>query len=225
MIRSGNHQLQQALDDTTSRHGRLCPRQVLGVRIGFAGAEALDLPVPTTDKRLLVFVETDGCFVDGLEAATGCSLGHRTMRLEDLGKVAATFVDTKTGAAVRVAPRATVRQRAAAYSDDHRRYYQQLDGYQAVPLDELVAISEVELNLDLNALVGRKGVRAECAICHEEILNGRERLVGGEAYCVSCIAGSYYQPAHEESVGRLLDERIRTIGQRSALPRHLEVPA
>ncbi len=225
MLRSGDLQFQTALDTTTARHGRLCPRQVLGVRIGFAGADALGLAGSEDDQRLLIFVETDGCFADGLEAATGCSLGHRTMRLEDLGKVAATFVDTKTGAAVRLAPRATVRQRAAAYSDDHRRYYQQLEGYQAMPLKELLAITEVELNLDVNALVGRKGVRAECAICHEEVLNGRERLVGAETYCRSCLGNSYVQPADHPSVESALDERIKTIAQRAALPRQLEVPA
>ena len=51
--------------------------------------------LPQTDKRLYTFVETDGCFADGVMVATGCSLGHRTLRLIDYGKVAATFVDTR----------------------------------------------------------------------------------------------------------------------------------
>ena len=56
----------------------------------------LNLPLPQKDKRLLTFVETDGCFADGVSVATGCWLGRRTMRLVDYGKVAATFVDTHT---------------------------------------------------------------------------------------------------------------------------------
>ena len=70
-----------------------------------AAAAMLELEVPRKDKRLLVIVETDGCFVDGVEAAVGVSVGGRTLRVEDYGKIAATFVDVKTERALRVAPR------------------------------------------------------------------------------------------------------------------------
>src|SRR5512147_1692459 len=97
-----------SLDDilkiSASRHTHLCPRQVLGARMGLAGARALGLDLPVHYKRLLVILETDGCFADGVEAATGCTVGHRTMRVEDYGKIAATFVDVQTGRAFRLAP-------------------------------------------------------------------------------------------------------------------------
>ena len=112
----------QALDEllrlSASRHAHLCPRQVLGARIGLAGAAALGLDAPRRDKRLLVILETDGCFADGVEVATGCTAGHRTLRIEDYGKIAATFVDVQTEEALRVAPRLDVRQRAYAYAPD-----------------------------------------------------------------------------------------------------------
>ena len=109
--------LKALLDASAARHARLCPRQVLGVRFGLAGASALGLEAPRQDKQLMAIIETDGCFADGIEAATGCSVGHRTMRIEDYGKIAVTFVDTLTGRAVRIAPRRDVRQRALSYSD------------------------------------------------------------------------------------------------------------
>lgn len=104
--------LQTILQLSSSRHSHLCPRQVLGARVGLAGAAALGLDLPRCDKRLLVFVETDGCFADGVEAATGCTVGHRTLRVVDYGKIAAVFVDVQAEQAVRVAPRLDVRQRA-----------------------------------------------------------------------------------------------------------------
>ena len=58
-------ELQNALEIASARHKHLCPRQVLGARCAIAAAETLKLEVPRTDKRLLVIVETDGCFVDG----------------------------------------------------------------------------------------------------------------------------------------------------------------
>lgn len=195
MIPSRHPAIQSALDATTARHGRLCPRQVLGVRIGAAGAAALNLEVPRTDRRLLVLVETDGCFADAVEVITGCSLGHHTLRLEDVGKIAATFVDVPTGRAIRVAPRAGIRELAAEYAPHQpRRYYQQLDGYQAIADEDLLTINEVEVSFDLEALLGRPGVRTNCSVCHEEIVNGREQLVKGLPLCQPCAGNSYYQP-------------------------------
>ena len=97
--------LEKLLAQSAANHQRLCPRQVLGVRMGLAGAGLLEMEVPRTDKLLLVIVETDGCFVSGIEAATGCSVLHRTLRVEDYGKVAASFVDVNSGRAFRLAPR------------------------------------------------------------------------------------------------------------------------
>src|SRR5512142_3210454 len=103
---------------SNARHSHLCPRQVLGVRMALAGAAALGLDLPRADKRLLVIAETDGCFVDGLEVAAGVSPGHRTLRIEDYGKIGATFVKVATGDAVRLAPRLDVRARAQDYALD-----------------------------------------------------------------------------------------------------------
>ena len=75
--------LQAILQVSSARHKHLCPRQVLGARIALAGAAVLRLELPRTDKRLLVIVETDGCFADGVEVATACTVGHRTLRVEE----------------------------------------------------------------------------------------------------------------------------------------------
>ena len=48
--------LRGALAAASARHKHLCPRQVLGARIGMAGGRALQLDLPRTDKRLLVIV-------------------------------------------------------------------------------------------------------------------------------------------------------------------------
>ena len=86
--------LADLLAQSSVLHRHLCPRQVLGVRMGLLAAELLSLDLPQTDKRLLTIVETDGCFTTGLSVATNCWVGRRTLRVEDYGKVAATFVDT-----------------------------------------------------------------------------------------------------------------------------------
>jgi formylmethanofuran dehydrogenase subunit E len=65
--------------------------------MGFVAGELLGLDLPRRDKRLMTISETDGCFVDGLIASTGCHVGGRTLRILNFGKVAATFVDTSSG--------------------------------------------------------------------------------------------------------------------------------
>lgn len=186
--------LNDALNISAARHSHLCPRQVLGVRIGLAGARALGLDVPRSDKRLLVILETDGCFADGIEAATGCTVGHRTLRVEDYGKVAATFVDIKTGQAVRIAPALDVRQRAYAYAPDEKRhYFAQLAAYQIMPDVELLSVQEVHLISSVEELVGRPGVRVKCELCGEEIINEREIMRDDMTLCRACAGQTYYQ--------------------------------
>ncbi len=92
------------LERAAAWHDHLCPRQMLGVRMGVYAAELLALDLPQRDKRLLTFVETNDCFADGVAVATGCWLGRHTLRLVDYGKVAATIVDTHTERALRIRP-------------------------------------------------------------------------------------------------------------------------
>jgi len=111
------HTLDVILAESAKRHKHLCPRQVLGARMGLFAAELLGLDLPRRDKRLLVISETDGCTVDGLIAATGCRVGSRTLRIQDFGKVAATFADTYTEETVRIVPR----REARLVASDHTR--------------------------------------------------------------------------------------------------------
>jgi len=185
--------LKALLEASAARHARLCPRQVLGVRFGLAGASALGLEAPRQDKRLLAIIETDGCFADGIEAATGCSVGHRTMRIEDYGKIAVTFVDTRTERAVRIAPCQDVRQHALSYSGgESRAYLAQLRAYQHMPEDELLVVQEVRLTVPVKKLVSRPRIRVTCDECGEEIINEREVPREGRILCRACSAGAYY---------------------------------
>lgn len=183
--------LPDALEALALRHDRLCPRQVLGVRMGLRALEVLGVEYDPARRSVLAFVETDGCFVSGIEVATGCSVGHRTLHVRDYGKVAATFVEVTSGRAFRLAPRPDVRERASAYSDDERRYYAQLEGYQAMPDEELLELRPVRLSEDLEALLGRRGVRVVCTGCGEEVMNGREVVLDDAVRCRGCAEGSY----------------------------------
>jgi formylmethanofuran dehydrogenase subunit E len=186
--------LEDLLTQTAARHNHLCPRQVLGVRMGMYAADLLELALPQSDKRLLTFVETDGCFADGVSVATGCSLGHRTLRLMDFGKAAATFVDTKTERAVRIYPHPDSRSNARLCLPDARsRWHAQLGAYQVMPVEQMLCWQPVTLTLALKQLISHPGVRVNCAVCGEEIINEREVIVDGQAICRACAGEGYYQ--------------------------------
>ncbi|MEW6286154.1 MAG: FmdE family protein [Chloroflexota bacterium] len=190
--------LSDYLEKSSRHHSHLCPRQILGVRLGLLGMKTLGFDSPPPKKRLLVIVETDGCFADGIIAATDCTVGHRTLRVEDYGKTAAVFVDTLTGQAVRVAPALDVRQKAYAYApDEPRHYFAQMQAYQVMPDDEMFTVTPVALNTPIEAIVSRPGVRVNCDVCGEEIINEREVKQNGLTLCKTCAHGGYYQKITE----------------------------
>ena len=187
--------IQSLLELSSRDHAHLCPRQILGVRIGLAGMKALGFHEPPTKIQLLVISETDGCFVDGVIAATGCTVGHRTLRVEDYGKVAATFVDTVTGQAVRIAPALDVREKACAYApDEPRHYFAQMRAYQIMPDDEMFTFTTVALGIPVEEIISRPGVRVNCDMCGEEIMNEREVHRDELTLCRACAGNRYYQP-------------------------------
>jgi len=189
-----SQKLSNLLRKSASEHSHLCPRQVLGVRMGLAGLATLGLKVPVTAKTALIIIETGGCFADGIRAATGATVGHRTLRVEDFGKVAATFTNLKTETSLRLAPRLDVRTHAHAYApEEKRRYFAQLQGYQVMPDDELFNFQWVELRIPASQIISHQNARAVCSNCGEEIINEREVLLDDRVLCQSCAHGGYYR--------------------------------
>lgn len=185
--------MQDLLNQSAALHGHLCPRQVLGVRMGMFAAELLEMELPQRNKRLLTIVETDGCFADGVAVSTGCWLGRRTLRCVDYGKVAATFIDTRTGTAVRVHPSVSCRAMASHYAPTAKsRWHAYLEGYRVMPAHELLVAEPVHLVKPVEDLVSRPGCRAVCDTCHEEILNEREIVLNGRVICQACAGEAYY---------------------------------
>jgi phosphoribosylglycinamide formyltransferase-1 len=179
-------------------HRHACPRLVLGVRMGLLAGRLLALDLPRTDKRLLAIAEIDGCTLSGIRTATGCDVNRRTLRIEDYGIVAATFVDVASERAYRLRPRRGIRLAASEYAPDvHGAWQAQLIGYQVMPDDELFEVQPVSLTPGLAKVISRKGARATCSRCGDEIRNGREVVAAGAVLCRACAHGAYYRVGEE----------------------------
>jgi formylmethanofuran dehydrogenase subunit E len=192
--------LNALLAATAARHhAHLCPRQVLGVRIGMYAADLFQLELPQIDKRLFCFVETDGCLTDGIAVATGCEFGRRTMYLMDYGKSAATFVDTLTRCAIRLSPTRESRMRALVYaSNTPDRWHAQLEAYKIMPVEELLQTQKVILTCSLDELIGQHGKRVICESCGEDIINQRQVRHGARILCRACANTAYYKAKSAE---------------------------
>ncbi len=182
------------LEAAAALHPHLCPRQGLGVRMGMWAGKNLALDLPQSDKRLFTIVETDGCFTDGISVATNCWVGRRTLRVEDYGKVAATFVDMQTQQAIRLVPQRAARHLACAFAPEAKdKWEAMLLGYQRMPDECLFAVQPVQLNLPPEKIISHPGCKAVCQSCGEEIINEREVMREGRLLCRSCAGISYYR--------------------------------
>src|SRR5437763_12464314 len=128
--------LDELLERAEHSHGHMCAGQVLGVRMALLGCRAVGIEEPRgrDRKALLVFVEIDRCAADAINTVTGCRLGKRTLKFHDYGKLAATFLNTKTGEAVRIAALESAREAAdCALPDIENRYQRQMQAYKVLP--------------------------------------------------------------------------------------------
>jgi formylmethanofuran dehydrogenase subunit E len=145
-------------------------------------------------KHLLTIVEIDGCGADGLAVATSCYVGRRSLRVVDFGKMAATLVHTKSGAAVRIVPRPDSRRLARTYAPNARsRWHAYLAAYQIIPDDMLMMAQEVTLTQSIAEILSKPSARVNCDYCGEEILNEREVRQNEHLLCRSCAGVTYYR--------------------------------
>ncbi len=190
------------LQESARIHGHLCPGQVLGVRMSIAGLRKVGIKDPkgADRKNIIVFVEMDRCATDAIQSVTGCSLGHRTMKFLDYGKMAATFLNLKTGKAVRVVAREDAKGRAKeCFPGYENKYAAQTEAYKVMSPEELFDWAEVDIELDPHDMPGRPLKRVRCGICGEYVQDRREVHLGGKVLCKPCATGGYYKSSADSN--------------------------
>jgi formylmethanofuran dehydrogenase subunit E len=194
----GNFDFEVLLGESARIHGHLCPGQVLGVKMSMHGLRQIGLSDPkgADRKSIIVFVEMDRCATDAVQSVTGCSLGHRTMKFLDYGKMAATFLNLRTGRAVRIVAKEESRQKAKEYFPEiENKYTAQLEAYKIMPDEELFEVMEVKVNMRPEDTPGRPLRRVQCSECGEYVQDMREIEREGKILCRPCAEGGYYETA------------------------------
>src|SRR5256712_9388005 len=186
--------LGEYLELAEQAHGHLCAGQVLGVRLAMLGLCELGIDDPTADrKRLVTYVEIDRCVTDAVAVVAGCRLGKRALKFRDWGQVAATFVDLKTGRAVRIAAKESSKQAARELFPELEKEAGQQKAYAQLSDDTLFDKQWVKVEVPPEDLPGFKGPRVVCAQCGEGINFKREVVKDGRTLCRSCAGDRYYR--------------------------------
>lgn len=189
--------LDQYLEDAAVAHGHLCAGQVLGVRMAMYGLRTLGLndPEGKDRKRIVTFVEIDRCATDAVMVVTGCRLGKRALKFRDWGKMAATFVDTETGKALRVAAKESSKALARSlHPEIPDKNKQQMLAYRELSDDQMFQMQWVRVSLPPEEFPGYKGERIVCESCGEGINFRREVRRDGKILCRGCAGDNYFEP-------------------------------
>lgn len=189
--------LDQYLEDAAVAHGHLCAGQVLGVRMAMFGLKTLGLndPEGKDRKKIVTFVEIDRCATDAVMVVTGCRLGKRALKFRDWGKMAATFVDTETGKAVRVAAKESSKALARSlHPEIPDKNKQQMLAYRELSDDQMFQTQWVRVSLPPEEFPGYKGERIVCESCGEGINFRREVRRDGKILCRGCAGDNYFEP-------------------------------
>jgi len=97
-------------------HGHKCPAMPMGLLAGVTAMKKLGVE-RASNKELFCYVEAGPahaamCFIDGVQAATGCTYGKGNIKKLNYAKHVIILIDLKTKKAVRVALKPEVQKKA-----------------------------------------------------------------------------------------------------------------
>ncbi len=189
------HLFERLVTGCMANTGHNCPGQVLGVRMAALALSIIGIEDPKGKdrKRLIVIVELDRCATDAIQYVTGCSIGKRTLKVFDYGKMAATFINLSTNVAVRVVAKEEAREIAKKHFPAIRdKYLAQAQAYRIMADDDLFEAHRVVIGFPYNQVPLKESFRTRCDSCGEYIQDRKEVRIRGMVVCRSCAEGRYY---------------------------------
>ena len=183
-------------------HGHKCPAMPMGLRVGAAAMNALGVE-RAKDGQLLALIELGEdhcatCFGDGVQTITGCTFGKGNIKKLHYGKWGVTLVETATGRAVRVTPKAEA-MLANKQTDFFKEYREKGIPASKVPpavveplVERIMAAPDAAL-LSVGKIFKHDiAHRAHsfsslvCDECGEMVVEGYARVVDDKRVCIPC---------------------------------------
>ncbi|MFW5900728.1 MAG: tRNA (N6-threonylcarbamoyladenosine(37)-N6)-methyltransferase TrmO, partial [Halodesulfurarchaeum sp.] len=193
-------------------HGHFCPYLALGVMAGIHAQRELDVTSNGMEDVVAV-LETNSCFADGVQVATGCTFGNNALIYRDYGKTAVTLVsreETDKGVRIHVRERdepirreypeayalfeRVVADRNGTPQEQDRLNEEWADvAFEVIgrPITDLCDVETgVEVDLPEYAPVFEDRI---CTSCGERVMAPKAVEVNGDIRCRPCADTSYPQ--------------------------------
>ncbi|MBS7605632.1 TraR/DksA C4-type zinc finger protein [Candidatus Bathyarchaeota archaeon] len=189
-------------------HGHICPFLVLGLRASEIAMKRLGVKKASAEEtigeEILAIIECNNCFADGVQVATGCTLGNNSLIYLDVGKNAVTLVKRDEWRGIRVYvdsekirekyfnrearelfEKVVVRREGSREDNEKlRKMWSEIGLLMANAPEELFEIEEVNV-AEIERAPIFESVR--CEICGELAMKTRVRTVNGKTICLSCL--------------------------------------
>ncbi len=185
-------------------HGHKCPAMPMGLRVGAAAMNTLNVE-RAKDGQLMAFVDLGDdhcatCYGDGLQVIMGTTFGKGNLKKTHKGKWAVTVVDRATGRAVRVTPKAEamLNNKKTAFFTDYRMLGKPasivpaevvdplINGVMNAPAEMLLNVSDIfqyDLQPKKDSFDG-----FVCEECGEMTVMEYGRIKGDKKVCMDCAA-------------------------------------
>ena len=175
-------------------HGHFSIGVALGVRMGQIGLKKLGLS--RGDKRLFAIVETALCLADGVQASTGCTPGHSSLRVEDFGKLAVCIARSDTKEGVRLSLKHESMPPAIEDWVMRRRRFSHGDEEKVA--NEILLLDEKFFHIERVIVEPfsefEEAAVVKCDACGEWIVETKTVRAYGKTLCKACSGTRYYQP-------------------------------
>jgi formylmethanofuran dehydrogenase subunit E len=191
-------------------HGHYCPGLALGV---LAGTYAMSRMSERPDgmEKLLAIVETNSCFVDGIQFVTGCTLGNNSLIYREYGKTAVTLTDL-SGNGIRYAVRPNFREHLQKTSPEFQEMFTKVVKNEERSAENLARFKQlareasfVMVDIEPEMIFKIEQVQTRipeyasivdsviCETCQESVMATRIVEQDGKQICRACAGTEYYE--------------------------------
>lgn len=161
--------IKEKFERAAAFHGHKCPGLAIGVR---AAAEAMRL---LGTEKLSCLAESSACYIDGIQALCGCTVGNGKLKFHPTGKTAFSFY-TDEGESVRL----LLKQSSGEMSREER-----IDYLLTAPLEEVYSVGKPRVPWP--DYVPPRRESAPCAVCGEMTALSELREKDGKRVCADCM--------------------------------------
>ncbi|UCG27727.1 MAG: SAM-dependent methyltransferase, partial [Bacteroidales bacterium] len=200
----GEGELEKLLILAAQLHGHYCPGLALGVMAGTYGFNTINAESDGLED-LLVIVETNNCFSDGIQFVTGCSFGNNSLIFRDLGKMACSLVD-RSGSGLRMIMRPGARDYMRSIYPEFTESYEKVirnrdhrtesaEEFKALGMKKAFATLDLEFDRLFEAEPLKNTVIPEyapvhestiCSVCGESTMVTRSVMKEDKPFCLTC---------------------------------------